>query len=81
MVFVPARRTPQRDVWTSGEDFDTAGAEKTAKTKLRLYGILQSSELGSLRPGPRREKLTVLAPRRFSLLARTPVTQRSNDSI
>ncbi len=32
---------------------------------------LQSLELALSRPGQRRAKLTVLAPRRFTLLART----------
>jgi hypothetical protein len=35
---------------------------------------LQSFDLGSLRPGRRRKKLTVFAPRRFSLLARPQIT-------
>jgi hypothetical protein len=62
-------------MWTSGEDFDTAGAEKTAKPKLRYYRKLQSFDLGSLRPGRRRKRLTVLVPHRFPLVARTPVTR------
>ncbi len=32
--FVPARRIPRAAMWTSGEDFDTAGTEKTAKLEL-----------------------------------------------
>jgi hypothetical protein len=35
--------------------------------------MLQSFELGSLRPGRRRAKLTVFTPRRFTLLARTQI--------
>jgi hypothetical protein len=38
-----------------------------------LY-FLQSPELGSLALGHRREKLTVPAPRRFSLLAENQMT-------
>jgi hypothetical protein len=58
----------------SREDFDAAGAEKIAKPKgkiLMLFNTLQSFELGPLRPGRRRAKLTVFIPRRFTLLART----------
>jgi hypothetical protein len=36
--------------------------------------FLQSPELGSLALGHRREKLTVPAPRRFSLLAENQMT-------
>jgi hypothetical protein len=35
--------------------------------------VLQSFELGPLRPGRRRAKLTVPAPRRVALLARTQI--------
>jgi hypothetical protein len=40
---------------------------------LKSFIYLQSSALGSLRPGRRRAKLTVFAPRRFALLARTQI--------
>jgi hypothetical protein len=35
--------------------------------------MLQSFELGPLRPGRRREKLTVFTPRRVALLTRTQI--------
>jgi hypothetical protein len=40
---------------------------------LKSFIQLQSSALGSLRPGRRRAKLTVFTPRRFMLLARTQI--------
>jgi hypothetical protein len=59
----------------SCEDFDATGAEKIAKPAkvkiLMIINSLQSFELGPLRPGRRRAKLTVFTPRRFTFLART----------
>jgi hypothetical protein len=53
------------------------GAEKIAKPArgkiLMIFNFLQSFELGPLRPGRRRAKLTVFTPRRFALLARTQI--------
>jgi hypothetical protein len=75
--FVPARRTPQCDV-NIARGFRQGGRGKDRQASRRkmlgLHAKLQSSELGPSRPGPRRETLTVLAPRRLSLLARTQIT-------
>ncbi len=62
-------------IWISCKGFNAAGAEKTPKQgyfkcMIDMYKP-QSFELGLLRPGLRRAGLTVLAPRRPTLLAGT----------
>ena len=74
------RRIPQSDAIASVEDFDKVRAENTPQQgvqALKNKWFLQSSELGSLTFGLRREKLTVPALRRFPLLAedQTPGVQ------
>ena len=62
-------------MWTSCEDLDAAEAEKTAKPYeigiLKINETRQSFQLGLLRPGQRRARLSVLAPRRPTLLTGT----------
>jgi hypothetical protein len=70
---VLARRRPEHDVDPSCEDFDEAGAEKTAKPEgdnsLINKNKLPLFYLGLSRPGRRRTKLTVFTPQRFAVLA------------